>query len=49
MRLVGTDVDRIVGSVTELLTDEAAYQAMSHAHNPYGDGNASARIVDALR
>ena len=49
VRLVGTDVERIVDSVTQLLTDEAAYQAMSHAHNPYGDGSASERIVEALR
>ena len=49
VRLVGTDVDRIVGSVTELLDDESAYQAMSRAHNPYGDGDASQRIVEALR
>ncbi len=49
VRLVGTDVDRIIHSVSELLDDEAAYQAMSRAHNPYGDGDASQRIVEALR
>ena len=49
VRLVGTDVDRIVSSVSELLSDEAAYNAMSHAHNPYGDGTASEAIVEALR
>ena len=44
-RLVGTDTDRIVASVTQLLTDPAAYEAMSHVINPYGDGKAAERIV----
>jgi UDP-N-acetylglucosamine 2-epimerase (non-hydrolysing) len=48
VRLVGTDVERIVGNVTELLEDSAAYETMSFAHNPYGDGKASDRIVQAL-
>jgi UDP-N-acetylglucosamine 2-epimerase (non-hydrolysing) len=48
VRLVGTDVERIVGNVTELLEDTAAYQTMSFAHNPYGDGKASERIVRVL-
>lgn len=48
VRLVGTDVERIVANVTELLCDEEAYGAMSIAHNPYGDGAASVRIIDAL-
>lgn len=48
VRLVGTDVERIVANVTDLLIDEQAYGTMSFAHNPYGDGAASARIVDAL-
>ncbi|MFH7097856.1 non-hydrolyzing UDP-N-acetylglucosamine 2-epimerase, partial [Klebsiella pneumoniae] len=38
--LVGTDSQRIVAEVTRLLEDDAAYQAMSRAHNPYGDGEA---------
>ena len=49
VKLVGTDVDRIVEGVSTLLSDEDAYNAMSRAHNPYGDGLASERIVDALR
>lgn len=49
VELVGTDYDRIVGSVSALLTDSARYEAMSRAHNPYGDGQASGRIVDAIR
>lgn len=48
VRLVGADSDRLVGAVTELWEDPAAYSAMSRAHNPYGDGKASERIVDVL-
>ena len=48
VRLVGTEVERIVGNVQRLLDDKESYQTMSFAHNPYGDGQASARIVDAL-
>lgn len=48
VRLVGTDTDTIVAGVHELLTDQQAYERMSFAHNPYGDGRACARIVDAL-
>ncbi|MDT3608201.1 non-hydrolyzing UDP-N-acetylglucosamine 2-epimerase [Cronobacter dublinensis] len=49
VRLVGTDTRRIVDEVTRLLHDDAAYQAMSHAHNPYGDGQACERILHALK
>nr|WP_281287729.1 UDP-N-acetylglucosamine 2-epimerase (non-hydrolyzing) [Geobacter argillaceus] len=49
VKLVGTDVDRIVHSTSLLLTDEHAYEAMSRAHNPYGDGKAAKRIVSALK
>jgi len=48
VRLVGTDVDRIVGAVALLLEDESVYEEMSVAHNPYGNGDASALIIDAL-
>ena len=47
--LVGTDSQRIVNEVTRLLQDESAYQAMSWAHNPYGDGHACHRILSALK
>lgn len=47
--LVGTNADRIVAEVSSLLDDAARYEAMSRAHNPYGDGHACARIVDGLR
>lgn len=47
-RLVGTDEERIVQEVTTLLHDQAAYDLMAHAVNPYGDGRAGARSVAAL-
>jgi UDP-N-acetylglucosamine 2-epimerase (non-hydrolysing) len=47
-RLVGTDADRIVAETTRLLDDPAAYEAMARAHNPFGDGKATRRIVDLL-
>lgn len=47
-RLVGTDAQRIGAAVDELLTDDAVYQRMARAQNPYGDGHASARIVSVL-
>jgi len=47
-RLVGTSQERIVKEVSRLLTDPTAYQEMSQKHNPYGDGKASKRIVDAI-
>lgn len=48
VRLVGTDYDRITGEVSALLDDPARYDAMSKAVNPYGDGLACGRIIDAL-
>lgn len=48
VRLVGTDSDLIFQEVSKLLDDKEAYEAMSHAHNPYGDGLASGRICDAI-
>lgn len=41
VRLVGTEIERLVGAVVELWEDGRAYRAMSRAHNPYGDGRAS--------
>ena len=49
VRLVGCDTDLIVETVTELFTNDAAYAEMKHAANPYGDGKACARIIDAIR
>lgn len=49
VRMVGTDEDRIVACANELLDDRAAYEAMSFAHNPYGDGKGAGRIVAAIQ
>ena len=49
VKLVGTDYDKIVDSVSELLDDKSAYDKMSKAVNPYGDGKACGRIVGRLR
>ncbi|KAI3595329.1 UDP-N-acetylglucosamine 2-epimerase [Cupriavidus necator H850] len=48
VKLVGTSVDKLVSNVSLLLRDDDAYQAMSRASNPYGDGSASARICAAI-
>jgi len=47
-RLVGTDIDKILFNANRLLDDPAAYRGMAEQHNPYGDGRASARIVEEL-
>ena len=46
--LVGTDVDKILNTATRLLDDATAYRGMTERHNPYGDGRASARILEEL-
>lgn len=48
VHLVGTNYDKIVGEVSMLLDDDAAYEKMSKAVNPYGDGMACSRICDYL-
>ena len=48
VRLVGTDKERVYREAKELLTDNAAYQRMSGACNPYGDGEAARRIIQAI-
>ena len=48
-KLVGTDRSRIVMETGRLLSDKNAYQTMAMAYNPYGDGQAAQRIVEALR
>ena len=48
VKLVGTDCDRIVDEVSRLLDDNAYYNRMSQAINPYGDGTASQRIVQTI-
>ena len=49
VKLVGTDYNMIVNEVSSLLDDQAHYDAMSKAVNPYGDGKACSRIVNKLR
>lgn len=49
VKLVGTNHDLIVSEVTRLIEDPAYYEQMSQAVNPYGDGLACSRIVDALK
>lgn len=48
VKLVGTNADTIYQQASLLLSDQEAYDVMSIAHNPYGDGKACARIADAL-
>jgi len=48
VKLVGANQQKIVAGVNQLLDDTEAYQTMSYAHNPYGDGLASQRIVEGV-
>jgi len=48
VKLVGTDVEKIVNESKRLLDDNTEYRRMSQAHNPYGDGKTSQRIVDVI-
>lgn len=48
LKLVGTDEEVIYSEAKKLLTDKETYEKMSHASNPYGDGLASERIVEAI-
>jgi len=48
VKLVGTDTQTIVNELVKLLTDTEAYETMSRAHNPYGDGLACKRIATVL-
>ena len=49
VRLVGANRDLIISQVSELLDNDTIYKFMSRAHNPFGDGNACARIIQTLR
>ena len=49
VKLVGTDYGKIVNEVSALIDNSAAYEKMSHAVNPYGDGMACERIVEKLK
>ncbi|MBE6575095.1 MAG: UDP-N-acetylglucosamine 2-epimerase (non-hydrolyzing) [Ruminococcaceae bacterium] len=48
VKIIGVDEDVVVAETECLLNDAAAYEAMAHAVNPYGDGHASERIADAI-
>jgi UDP-N-acetylglucosamine 2-epimerase (non-hydrolysing) len=48
VQLVATNAERIVAASSALLEDDRLYQQMSRAHNPYGDGQAAGRILEAL-
>jgi UDP-N-acetylglucosamine 2-epimerase (non-hydrolysing) len=48
VKLVGTNVEKIVSAVTSLLENEELYKRVSEAHNPYGDGKACEKIMDSL-
>ena len=47
-RLIGTNTTDIVSAVELLINNQEEYASMAYAHNPYGDGNASARIIESL-
>ncbi len=49
VKLIGPHYDKIVNTAHELLTNQGAYEAMARAVNPYGDGHAAERIIQALR
>ena len=48
VKLVGTDIKKIIDSVSDLLNNENEYKKMSLSHNPYGDGQACSRIIEIL-
>ncbi|MBQ3862562.1 MAG: UDP-N-acetylglucosamine 2-epimerase, partial [Schwartzia sp.] len=48
VKLIGTDMERVYSEAKRLLTDEAEYSRMAEAVNPYGDGKAAERIVQAV-
>ena len=49
VKLVGTDKEKIITEAQKLIEDKIAYEKMSKAHNPYGDGKAAQKIVDFLK
>ena len=49
VRLVGANKLKIIDGVTELIENSDSYSTMSHAHNPYGDGQACSRIMEAIK
>ncbi len=49
VKVIGTDTDRIIKEAELLLSDKSEYDRMATAKNPYGDGNASLYIIDAIK
>ena len=49
VKLVGTDYNMIISEVEKLLNSESEYIKMSRAHNPYGDGKSSKRILEIIK
>jgi UDP-N-acetylglucosamine 2-epimerase (non-hydrolysing) len=49
VKLVGTSQQKIVQGIEQVLLDRSVYEAMSRAHNPYGDGHAVERIMSVLK
>jgi UDP-N-acetylglucosamine 2-epimerase (non-hydrolysing) len=49
VKLVGTDIKRIIKETSELLDNQLAYDSMARAHNPYGDGKACERIINFMK
>ena len=49
VKLVGTDTQRIISETNNLLDNKQAYEIMTKAHNPYGDGKACARIINFMK
>jgi len=48
VKLVGTDINKILNSVSDLLNNKNEYKKMSLSHNPYGDGKACGRIIEVI-
>lgn len=48
LKLVGTDKDKIVSEISNLVQDSELYHRMAHSHNPYGDGKAAMRIKNII-
>ena len=48
VKLIGTDKENIIKNVSELIDNKNKYNEMAFAHNPYGDGNASKKIIEGI-
>ena len=48
-RLIGTNAETVLAALTDLLGNQSSYDRMAHAANPFGDGHAAEKIVEAIR